>query len=118
MLDDAPRRVLYSDLKVDNPYNTYRIEGLPPGPINSPGKASILAALYPAQHNYYYFVANGKGGHWFSSTYEDHVKNVRKYRRERARYRAQMRARNSTALLEHKDTSTANAARDRIFKKN
>jgi UPF0755 protein len=104
ILENAPRRVLYSDLRTDSPYNTYRNEGLPPGPINSPGKASILAALYPSQHNYYYFVANGRGGHWFSTSYEDHMRNVRKYRRERARNRTQARA-------EARDTTTLNARR-------
>jgi UPF0755 protein len=83
MIGEGPRRVLYSDLQIDNPYNTYRNRGLPPGPINNPGKASILAALFPAQHNYLFFVANGKGGHWFSSTYAEHMRNVFKYRRER-----------------------------------
>ncbi len=82
-LEDGPRRILYSDLQVDNPYNTYRNRGLPPGPINNPGRASILAALFPAKHSYLFFVANGKGGHWFSSTFAEHTRNVRMYRRER-----------------------------------
>jgi UPF0755 protein len=81
-IKDGPRRILYSDLQTDNPYNTYRNRGLPPGPINNPGKASILAALFPARHNYLFFVANGKGGHRFSSTYAEHQRYVRKYRRE------------------------------------
>jgi len=85
MIPDGPRRVLYSDLKRDNPYNTYRYRGLPPGPVNNPGTSSILAVLYPARHNYLFFVANGHGGHWFSSSYGEHLKYVRKYRRDRAR---------------------------------
>ncbi len=85
MFDEKPRRVLYSDLRADNPYNTYKYVGLPPGPVNNPGKASILASLYPAGHNYLFFVANGRGGHWFSASYTDHLKNVRRYRHERAR---------------------------------
>jgi UPF0755 protein len=85
ILPDGPRRLLYADLEIDNPYNTYRNRGLPPGPVNNPGKASLLAALYPAQHNYLYFVANGKGGHWFSRSYAEHQRYVRMYRRERAR---------------------------------
>lgn len=84
LLDNGPRRLSYDDLKVDNPYNTYQHAGLPPGPINSPGRASILAALYPAHHQYLYFVANGKGGHWFSRTYDEHMRNVRMARRLRA----------------------------------
>ena len=84
-LPDGPRRILYSDLKTEHPYNTYRIVGLPPGPVGNPGARSILATLYPARHTYLYFVANGRGGHWFSSTYAEHLRYVRMYRRERAR---------------------------------
>jgi UPF0755 protein len=89
MIENGPRRVLYSDLKLDHPYNTYRNHGLPPGPVNNPGKASILAALYPASHNYLFFVANGQGGHWFAANYDDHLRYVRKLRRYRARLRAE-----------------------------
>jgi len=85
LFGDRPRRVLYSDLRIENPYNTYRYAGLPPGPVNNPGKASMLASLYPAQHTYLFFVANGRRGHWFASTYDEHVRNVRRYRHERAR---------------------------------
>jgi UPF0755 protein len=83
VIDGGPRRILYSDLQMESPYNTYRYRGLPPGPINNPGRASILAALFPARHNYLFFVANGKGGHWFTSTYAEHMRYVRQYRRER-----------------------------------
>jgi UPF0755 protein len=66
---------------VDSPYNTYLHEGLPPGPIASPGIESIRAVLYPAQHDYLYFVASpdGSGRHAFSSNYEEHLQNVRRY---------------------------------------
>ena len=84
ILKDGPRRLLYEDLQIDDPYNTYRHTGLPPGPVNNPGRAAILAALYPQMHNYLYFVANGTGGHRFASTYETHLRNVRMYRRARA----------------------------------
>jgi UPF0755 protein len=60
---------------VDRPYNTYVHAGLPPGPICSPGLASIEAAIHPAQHDYLYFVACGKGGHAFASTLEEHERN-------------------------------------------
>jgi UPF0755 protein len=83
MLGSQSRRILYSDLRKESPYNTYLYRGLPPGPVNSPGKASILAVLYPQNHKYLFFVANGNGGHWFSSTYTEHLKQVRKYRRLR-----------------------------------
>lgn len=83
ILSDGPRRVLYTDLKIDHPYNTYRNFGLPPGPVNNPGRESILAALFPEVHNYLFFVANGKGGHWFTSNFQDHLRYVRQYRRHR-----------------------------------
>ncbi len=81
---DGPRRLTYGDLKMLSPYNTYRMQGLPPGPINSPGSASILAALFPAAHKYLYFVADGTGGHLFARTYDEHMKNVRVYRKHRS----------------------------------
>lgn len=82
-IEGGPRRVLYSDLRTDHPYNTYKNRGLPPGPVNNPGKASILAALYPERHDYLYFVANSGGGHWFTRTYAEHRRYVREYRRLR-----------------------------------
>jgi UPF0755 protein len=81
IVPDGPRRLLYNDLKIDSPYNTYKNYGLPPGPINNPGRKSILAALYPAKHNYLYFVADGLGGHRFARTFDEHLRNVRAYRR-------------------------------------
>ncbi len=82
-IPDGPRRLLYSDLKFDSPYNTYLHYGLPPGPISNPGRQSILAVLYPEQHNYLYFVANGNGGHKFSKNYAEHQRAVRNYRKMR-----------------------------------
>ncbi|WFA09473.1 endolytic transglycosylase MltG [Tissierella sp. Yu-01] len=73
-------RVLYEDLETDNPYNTYKNTGLPPGPIASPGKNSIHAALYPEDHDYFYYVL-GENGHVFSKTYSEHLNNVNKYRK-------------------------------------
>jgi UPF0755 protein len=83
-LTGGPRRVLYSDLRTNHPYNTYRNRGLPPGPVNNPGKASIIAALYPEQHGFLFFVANRNGGHWFTKTYAEHQRFVREYRRLRS----------------------------------
>lgn len=77
-------RVYYKDLKIDSPFNTYARLGLPPTPICNPGAKSIIAALYPASTNYLYFVANGRGGHRFSDTYEQHLRDVRAYKRVRA----------------------------------
>jgi peptidoglycan lytic transglycosylase G len=69
---------------VESPYNTYTYEGLPPGPIASPGIESIRAVLYPAKHDYLYFVAlpDGSGQHAFSRTYEEHLENVRRYQEQ------------------------------------
>ena len=69
------------DIKVFTKYNTYMINGLPPGPISNPGLDSIYAALNPKKTNYLYFVANGKGGHYFSSSYSEHLKNIKRWRR-------------------------------------
>ncbi|MGA9117283.1 MAG: endolytic transglycosylase MltG [Bacteroidota bacterium] len=80
MFEEGPRRVLYADLKRDHPYNTYMRRGLPPGPVNNPGREAIRAALWPARHSYLYFVADGRGGHRFSTTYTEHRKNVSRYR--------------------------------------
>ncbi len=75
------KRLTYRDLNIDSPFNTYKYYGLPPGPINNPGKKAILAVVYPEQHNYYYFVADGKGGHKFAHTLEEHNRNVFEYRK-------------------------------------
>lgn len=76
--EDTMEKVLYKDLKVQDAYNTYINIGLPPGPIGAPGKPSIEATLYPEEHDYLYYVANGEG-HVFSKTYEEHLSNVEKY---------------------------------------
>jgi UPF0755 protein len=73
------RRLYFKDLDVDSRYNTYKYKGLPPGPICNPGPASILAVLQPAETDYLYFVATGKGGHYFAATLRQHNENIRKY---------------------------------------
>ena len=87
-LDKGPSRLFYSDLKVDSPYNTYLYPGLPPGPINNPGLASIEAAVQPASTNFFYFVARGDGTHVFSASLADHLpakQHLDRLRRENAR---------------------------------
>lgn len=63
----------------ENPYNTYRHSGLPPGPISNPGKATIAAVIDPEKHDYFYFVARGSGQHHFSKTLRQHNIAVRRY---------------------------------------
>ncbi len=72
--------LLLRDLRFDSPYNTYRYRGLPPGPIANPGEAALRAALFPPETDYFYFVANGEGGHFFSKTLREHNTNVARYR--------------------------------------
>lgn len=73
--------IYQSDLQFDSPYNTYKYPGLPPGPIANPGKASLEAAMHPAQSDYLYFVSDNNGHHRFSKTMEEHLHNVALYRR-------------------------------------
>ncbi len=72
-----------SELKADNPYNTYRRRGLPVGPIANPGRDAILAVLHPAKTDALYFVADGCGGHRFARTLAEHRRNIRLWRRAR-----------------------------------
>ncbi len=76
------------DLSVMSPYNTYRVQGLPPGPIASPGAHSLRAALFPAQASYLYFVSRNDGTHQFSSTLAEHNQAVEKYQKQYFRKRA------------------------------
>jgi UPF0755 protein len=75
-------RVLYKDLTIDSPYNTYRYAGLPPGPIASPGRPAIVAALYPANVPYRYFVAHPDGHHEFTRDFRAHSVAVKAARHE------------------------------------
>ncbi|WP_232381062.1 endolytic transglycosylase MltG [Paenibacillus tianjinensis] len=80
LLDKQKERLLNKDLKVDSPYNTYKNTGLPPGPIASPGLASIQAALEPKASEYYFYVTkkDGSQGHLFGKTYKEHLANIQK----------------------------------------
>jgi UPF0755 protein len=74
------RPIMKSEIDQPTPYNTYQIDGLPPGPIANPGRASLEAAANPARTRELYFVADGTGGHVFADTYDQHQKNVARLR--------------------------------------
>jgi UPF0755 protein len=74
------RPIKRSEIQQPSPYNTYVVDGLPPGPIANPGRASLEAAANPARTRDLYFVADGSGGHAFTETYDQHQKNVAKLR--------------------------------------
>ena len=76
-------RLYFRDYETNSPYNTYLHPGLPPGPVNSPGLASIRAALYPAQVPYLFFVARPDGFHIFSRTLAEHNRAIREVRRRK-----------------------------------
>lgn len=79
-LDEPKERLLNKDLEIDSPYNTYKNDGLPPGPIASPSLASIEAALYPAESDYLFYVTKKDGSqtHLFAKTYNEHLRNIKK----------------------------------------
>jgi UPF0755 protein len=79
--DTIIKRVLYSDLELDSPYNTYKYGGLPPGPITMPDISAIDAVLNAENHNYYYFVANVErfGYHLFAESLAQHNRNKVQY---------------------------------------
>ncbi|WP_315704207.1 MULTISPECIES: endolytic transglycosylase MltG [unclassified Bradyrhizobium] len=98
------RPIKRSEITQPSPYNTYVIEGLPPGPISNPGRASLEAAANPARTRDLYFVADGSGGHAFTETYDLHQKNV-------ARLRAmEKQTQNDTVEPEDAPPANANAA--------
>lgn len=82
-------KVSAEDLKRKTPYNTYLHKGLPPGPIANPGQGAILAALYPEQVGYLFFVAQGDGSHHFSNEFSEHEKAINRYRANKRRARQQ-----------------------------
>lgn len=77
-LGEQKERLLYSDLEIDSPYNTYKNEGLPPGPIASPSLKSIEAALQPEASDYFFYVTkkDGSGEHLFAETFAEHEQNI------------------------------------------
>jgi len=76
------RKLKSKDIKIFTEYNTYLIDGLPPGPISNPGLDSINAALNPKNTDYLYFVANGMGGHNFATTFSEHLLNIKQWKKK------------------------------------
>ena len=101
-------RVMRKDLLIRSPYNTYLYPGLPPGPIESPGRASLLAALWPAKHPYLFFVARPDGSNMYSKTGAEHLDSVRVARRLRAEVEI---ARRDSIAGAKRDSAAALAAR-------
>ncbi len=83
VIPGPPRRLLNKDIEIDSPYNTYRNYGLPPGPINNPGRRAINAAVNPAETDFLYFVAKGDGSHSFNKTSEGHERDKKKFQQVR-----------------------------------
>jgi UPF0755 protein len=82
LLEGQYRGTIYaSDLQRDSQYNTYKYAGLPPGPIGNPGRASLEAALHPADTQFLYFVSDNNGHHRFAKTLDEQSRNVAMYRR-------------------------------------
>jgi len=79
------RPLLRVDLEKDTPYNTYRLPGLPPAPIANPGSGALRAVLHPTAGKDLYFVADGTGGHAFAATFAEHKRNVKRWRRIKAK---------------------------------
>lgn len=76
-------KLYYKHLRIDNPYNTYKYKGLPPGPINSPGLEALKSAVTPLNTDYIYFVANGTGYHTFTKTIKEHNKAKNEIKRNK-----------------------------------
>ena len=88
---DLGRALRFKDLEVKDPYNTYYVAGLPPGPICNPGRDAIAAVLNPIDSKELYFVADGTGGHAFAETLVEHNRNVAKWRKVQKEQRRQQR---------------------------
>ena len=80
IIPGPPKTLSIRDLRIKSDYNTYQNYGLPPGPINNPGIESIIAALYPEDTNFLYFVAQGDGSHAFTTNEKDHEEAKRIYK--------------------------------------
>ncbi len=89
--EGPPGRLLFKDLEIKSPYNTYIHYGLPPGPINNPGKKSVLASLFPEKTNYIYMVAVGDGSHTFTTRLKDHLRAKAQFDRVRRKVKRNQR---------------------------
>jgi UPF0755 protein len=81
--ESMDRNLLKTDLSVASPFNTYAVAGLPPAPICNPGEEALKAVLNPESNNFFYFVADGTGGHAFAVTLDEHNRNVANWRRNK-----------------------------------
>lgn len=79
LFEKPKKRLYYSDLEIESPYNTYRRKGLPPTPISNPGKAALESALHPRETDFLFFVVKGDGFHKFSTNFKDHKKAKNNY---------------------------------------
>ncbi len=79
LTEGEKRRLRFKDYDLDDPFNTYKYRGLPPGPITNPGSTSIQSVLFPEEHRFFYFVAKGDGQHIFSRTLSEHRRNAQSY---------------------------------------
>ena len=82
LMPEQKKNLLYKDIEIDSPYNTYKYKGLPPGPINNPGMNAIISASNPAKSDFLYFVSNGQGTHIFNHTYKKHLTSKRNVSRK------------------------------------
>ena len=90
--------VTYEDLKIESPYNSYKYKGLPPTPIANPSWKSIEAAINPAETDYLYFVAKTDGGeNNYAKTYEEHLKNEKRYKEQREKNKQETQNKESEA---------------------
>jgi len=82
ILDEKKQRLLYKDLDIESPYNTYLNKGLPPGPICSPGDKAIEAALNPEETDYLFYFALENGEHVFTESYQEHIRKQNEIKNE------------------------------------